>query len=189
MITEIIRDIKILLATEPYDTGHDGVHHYEVWKNCRWIVETEGLSGIDQDALDIAAWGHDLERKSETHDKLRVIMEKYGCSKEFIQKVIEIINGHSHDDDQASIEAHILFDADKIEYNSRIRWQITIQATKDNVMTQEELTHYKQAWNERMAYIPSKLHFASAKKRFQEYLDDLISWATREGIYNDGKLI
>lgn len=189
MLTEATRDLKILLSTEPFDIGHDVAHHYKVWENCMWIVDCEKIEGIDTDALQIAAWGHDLERGSQTHDKLRQVMEKHGCPEELINDTIDIINEHSHDGTQTSREAEILFDADKLEYVTVNRWSTVLQAAKDGVMTDAEITKYKNAWNKRIGYVQKGLHFACTKKKFAQNLKDYLAWGEKQGVAKDGKLV
>lgn len=182
-VEQVIGEAKRLLKTDPFDAGHDLDHHKAVVQNCLDIVRDERLS-LDMDVLLIAAWWHDYKRNDEAeNDKiLAAALIANGFDDAHIARILEIKNCHSFGNGQYSLEAKVLFDADKLEYVSILRVRKVLQAAEDGGMSRETLMKYNVAFRQRTPTIPSLLHFESTKKEFARRLDafkadyDLVVW-------------
>ncbi len=113
------------------DSAHDKEHVYRVHYTALEIAETE--SGVDFDVLITACLLHDIGRKEQFEDprlchaavgseKAIGFLEANGFDKAFCEKVRRCIFTHRfrHNDPPVSIEAKILFDADKADASGAI---------------------------------------------------------------------
>lgn len=125
-------DKKTYLLLENYmlscmnDSAHDKEHIYRVLYTALDIARTE--QNIDRDVLICACLLHDIGRKEQFEDPavchakagaekaFRFLMQN-GFSKEFSEHVSNCISSHRYrsDNPPQTIEAQILFDADKID--------------------------------------------------------------------------
>ncbi len=122
---KLVKVIKSELETKKdQSVAHRWDHILRVVKNC--IEIAKWYSNIDYDALLLAALLHDIEqpyyeKKSHAYlsaKKAKLILSNLGFSTDLINKVTKIILEHSSenpDESPSSIEAKILFDADKID--------------------------------------------------------------------------
>lgn len=176
----IVQRAKRFLVTDPFDAGHELTHHKLVVSNVQWIVEQEGLHAVDMESLLIAAWFHDYKRnQDELCDRvLSEIMTKEGYSQKEIEKVLTIKNGHSFGSDQnESLEAQILYDADKIEYvHYNPRYLLVSDAVSRGEMSKETFGKYLKAFEDRIKKVSETLHFAASRERFYDYLNDTHEW-------------
>jgi len=169
MLPELISQAKRYLAESPFDSLHASSHHQKVWENSLWIASEEGLE-VDLDALQVAAWWHDIERGSDDFNLLRQALESVGATPEFKEKVFTIIINHSFGQNQESLEAKVLYDADKLEYLSVERVENLLRDFKNGEMNQERVEYYKREWAGRIKLVRKSLHFHSSKKRFDDEL-------------------
>ena len=108
------------------DSAHDKEHVYRVLGVALHIAETE--DNADMDAVIAACLLHDIGRKEQNENpqlchaevgakKAYAFLTENGYSENFANHVAECINSHRFRGDNApqSIEAKILFDADKID--------------------------------------------------------------------------
>ncbi len=108
------------------DTAHDAEHVYRVLYGALTIAETE--AGVDYDCLVAACLLHDIGRKKQMEDSAvchaeagawmaEMFLVDIGCSKEFAGRVAACIRTHRFrkGNPPASLEAKILFDADKLD--------------------------------------------------------------------------
>lgn len=108
------------------DSAHDTEHVYRVLYAARGIARTE--HGVDEDVLDAACLLHDIGRKEQFADpaldhaevggdKAYAFLKSMGMTEEFADKVRRCIITHRFrkNDPPESIEAKILFDADKLD--------------------------------------------------------------------------
>lgn len=113
------------------DSAHDKEHIYRVLNNALAIAKTE--SGVDYDVLIAACLLHDVGRPEQFADpskchalvgseKAYAFLINNGFSEEFAEKVRLCIRTHRYRraDPPQSIEAKILFDADKLEVTGAI---------------------------------------------------------------------
>lgn len=167
MLAKVVAEAQRHLREHPFDALHSVSHARQVWKNCLWIIKREGLKDLDMEALQIAAWWHDVQRDSEKHDWLKKALSDHGSAPEFTEKVVGIINGHSFEQPQSSTESEVLYDADKLEYLSIDR-VITLAKAKNNRMIGDDrFEYYKKAWAQRIQKVRQNIHFDSVKKRFE----------------------
>lgn len=172
-------DRKIALETakewhtnEPFDAGHDWDHHQEVINNCGWIIEQEKLEDkVDLDVVLVAAAWHDFRRGANDFTVLQRELEVQGAGQDFIDNVIKTISSHSYGNSQPTLEAMILFDADKLAYVSTERIYKVLKAVQDGDMTKEVMSRYAHHFKERIPNIPQMLNFDSSKRRFSDDLD------------------
>ena len=181
-----VSEAKDRLKTDPFDAGHDYYHHLAVVTNCLDIVRDEKLA-LDIDALLIAAWWHDYKR-NEPDENDRVVtetLEKAGATEEFIKKVIEIKNSHSFGEGQVSLEAQVLYDADKLEYASVARVKHVTEAVKKGEMTAEIQDKYKKAFLARIPTVLQELHFESTKPVLIERIKELKAYARTDPLWTE----
>lgn len=109
------------------DSAHDMQHVYRVLNNALEIAKTE--DNVNMDVLMAAAILHDVGRADEKDDPMadhaitggnrayQVLTEKAGFDQPFAEHVRQCIRTHRfrRNDPPASIEAKILFDADKLD--------------------------------------------------------------------------
>lgn len=114
---------KIIDSKSDQALGHSFDHLRRVRDNALSIAKN--YPEIDKDALEAASLLHDIDqsqKNEESHAKdsaamAEKIMKDLGYDKKFIKKVSQIIVEHSTENivKKSSIEAKILFDADKID--------------------------------------------------------------------------
>lgn len=113
------------------DSAHDKEHVYRVLYNALEIAETE--TGVDYDVLITACLLHDIGRKEQFEDpalchaavgseKARVFLTENGFSEDFAHQVSHCILSHRFRKaaPPQTIEARILFDADKLDVTGAI---------------------------------------------------------------------
>ena len=160
---------RLRLTESPVDVAHDLDHHRRVWENCIWVIGQEKLEGeVDLDVLRVAAWWHDVERGSETHELMQEALKKVGMDVNWIGRVLLVINQHPFGNGQDGVEARILYDADKLEYVSVERVERVIEAIETGEMKSEVLLGYKRDFQMRLPHVPDSLNFKSTRRRFEE---------------------
>jgi hypothetical protein len=141
-----------ILSEKPHDAAHDWEHHKAVAINCLKIVDGEGLWGqVNIVNLFKAALFHDLERGSKEHDVATQALRKSGCTDENLKEVVGLINEHSFNDKQVTLEGRILWAADKIEYVSKKRAALAMEN-----LSKIELFFYIRLWEIRIKSVIAK---------------------------------
>jgi uncharacterized protein len=125
LIEHLKATIEKRIGESTQSIAHRADHLERVMQNARGIAAT--LDGVDHELLELAVLLHDVDqpagRKGE-HVALSVkaakeILDQVGCCKDRAALVLQIISEHSseHIDTlkPTSIEAKILFDADKLD--------------------------------------------------------------------------
>ncbi len=184
-IDKIFADSDRKLKENPFDCIHAEIHHDRTLDNCQTIVLREKLTGFDSDALNIAALWHDVEKGSEKHGLLRKSMQEAGANRTFIRKVVDIIDSHTFGCKQESLEAKILFDADKLEYLSIDRLQVLLTAFNSGKISPEKFNYYKKEWTGRIKTVGKSLHFSYTRRRFREELPKLRSFMKKNPLTKD----
>jgi len=105
--------------------AHRYDHSKRVCKRAADLAQKIGIEDVDLEVLKIAALLHDIDQPyydKENHverslQKAKQILLKVGYPQEKVKKVLEIIGEHSSEDERlpSSLEAKILFDADKLD--------------------------------------------------------------------------
>lgn len=126
MKTEIYEKIEGYMLQCAGDSAHDAEHIYRVLKSARKIAKTE--SGVDMDVLITACLLHDIGRPEQFKDpavchaqagaiKAEAFLRELGFDEDFTEKVCHCIRTHrfSNRVTPETIEAKILFDADKLD--------------------------------------------------------------------------
>ena len=153
---------------KPFDLAHDITHHYRVWQWCLKITEAEHLS-LNQDVLTLAAWWHDAEeRTGRVVIAVKKSLEHNNIDSQLIDQVASVIREHSFGKEQHSLEAKVLFDADKLEYVSPQRLSWFAQAVKDGFIDEKTYRRYRKDWTQRTPQIPSLLHFEFSKNEYRK---------------------
>ena len=124
------------------DSAHDAEHIYRVLYNALAIAEDE--PGVDYDILITACLLHDIGRREQFMDpglchaavgseKARKFLLEHGFCGEFAEKVAHCIATHRFrkSNQPQSIEAKILFDADKLDVTGAIGIARTLQYKAD----------------------------------------------------------
>lgn len=175
---KIILEAKKHLQEHPFDSIHALNHHRSVWNYCLRIIKKENLT-VNLDLLKIAAWWHDVERNEEECTLLRGAMTELKYQDQHINKVVEIINGHSWGKKQLCIEAKVLYDADKLEYVSSSRLFTLIEDYRKGNLTQERYDYYLKAWTGRIKSVSGKLNFDYSNILFEHKLKRFVLFSKR----------
>ena len=177
-VLKVINRAKQLLFTDAHDIAHDINHHYRVWEHCMNIIMEENLvNDIDLESLYIAAWWHDYKRGSKEYVELITELKNNDFSSLEINYTIGIMNSHSFGDaGQNTLEAKILYDADKIEYISTARWEMINLSIQFEAFPEGRVLEYYHGINERLSTVKERLYFEYSRKVFVENLRNLISY-------------
>ena len=120
------REIEKYMLSCMEDSAHDKEHIYRVLNNA--LVIAEGMQDVNYDVLITACLLHDIARPEQIKEprlchaevggeKAYVFLLHSGCSAAFADQVRDCIRTHRFrkNDQPQSIEAKILFDADKLD--------------------------------------------------------------------------
>ena len=187
--TSAINRAKELLKNKPFDVYHTFDHHQEVVKNSNEIVKAENLT-LKTELLEVAAWWHDVFKNNQKEEKLLTQeFSNIGISKIEIKVILEIISGHSFGREQQSVEAKLLYDADKIALVSIPRWEYSFRLFDQGKISKEERDKYIPEWNRRMPILKDKLNFVYSKHLFRQRHTEFVNWLTIIGRYQDHLMI
>lgn len=175
MINHLIAEAKTILRASPYDEAHAIDHHQRVWNNAKWIIRKENLQ-VDRDALCIAAWWHDVEKGKNNNHRLTNVLQQHHIPQNRIDAILAIMNQHSFEDEQTTIEGKILFDADKLEYVSLARWKRFLPMLQKNPSKKDALIAYQKALAERIIPVYRRLYFEATKQRFAKDYQQYRAW-------------
>lgn len=169
---QIIRLASEWHTREPFDAGHDWNHHQEVINNCLWIIKEENLEGkVNVGFILAAAAWHDFRRGEDDYSVMESELERLGATEEEVHSIINIISSHSFGQDQSSLEAKVLFDADKLAYVSTDRIDKVLRAVEEGEMPAEKMSRYAYHFRQRIPQIPDLLHFDCSRSRFSADLE------------------
>lgn len=131
MRTEDYRRIEGYMLRCMQDSAHDREHVYRVLYTALEIAETE--AGVDFDVLIAACLLHDVGRQAQARDPgicharagaemAEAFLRENGFGQEFSQKAAHCVRTHRFRGEEApeSLEAKILFDADKLDVTGAI---------------------------------------------------------------------
>lgn len=118
--------IENYMLSRMEDSAHDKEHVYRVLNNA--LVIADEIQGVDYDVLIAACLLHDIARPEQIREpklchaevgseKAYTFLLQSGCSVGFAEQVRDCIRTHRFrkNDQPESIEAKILFDADKLD--------------------------------------------------------------------------
>ncbi len=124
-------ELVVIVKNKLQSSSHDLSHTFRVYNNCIKIAQTEPNCIVDMDVLKAAALLHDIARPEEDmpHDGQKIdhailgaqqaqdILESLGKPTSFAQAVAAAIRTHRFRGGLVpeSMEAKILFDADKLD--------------------------------------------------------------------------
>lgn len=142
MKREIYETLEQYMLSCMEDSAHDAQHIYRVLYNALLIAKEE--EGVDHDVLLAACLLHDIGRKEQFADpalchaavgseKARVFLLQHGFAEDFADRVAHCILAHRFRkaNPPQSIEAKILFDADKLDATGAIGIARTLQFKAD----------------------------------------------------------
>ena len=175
MIDQLIADAQTFLRVSPYDEAHGLDHHQRVWNNIKWIIKQEKLL-VDREALEIAAWWHDVDKGTNNSRKLITALRHHHVPRARIETILTIIYQHSFEDTQTTIEGKILFDADKLEYVSLDRWKKFLTMLQKNPSKQDTMKAYQNAIANRIIPVYQRLYFSATKQLFANDLLQFSKW-------------
>ena len=131
MTSEAYTRIEAYMRSCMDATAHDRQHVYRVLKNARHIAE--GMPGVDMDVLETAALLHDIGRPAQLKDPAldhaevgaemaEAFLKGEGFEPAFIAAVCHCIRAHRFRKalPPETVEAKILFDADKLDVTGAI---------------------------------------------------------------------
>jgi hypothetical protein len=188
LYVKAIERAKELLTKSPFDVYHTLDHHTEVVQNIFDIVKQEKIN-CDTQLLEIAAWWHDVFKDDPRESELLTEeFSNFGLDKE-IQKISNIISGHSFSQEQQSVEAKLLYDADKIALVSIPRWRFAFNQFDLGLIPKEERDKYISEWNRRMPIMEAKLNFIYSRQIFRQKHTEFIGWLKSIDRYKNGLMI
>ena len=142
MKREIYETLEQYMLSCMEDSAHDAQHIYRVLYNALLIAKEE--EGVDHDVLLAACLLHDIGRKEQFADpmlchaavgseKARAFLLQHGFAEDFADRVAHCILAHRFRkaNPPQSIEAKILFDADKLDATGAIGIARTLQFKAD----------------------------------------------------------
>lgn len=162
-VDQLISIAKTKLKESPIDTAHGVDHHQSVFINCLEIIADHNLE-INLDLITISAWWHDLESQIGDINVLNKEMIELKFSNNQIENIIKIIKEHTFGKKQTSLEAKILYDADKIEYFNVKRIEQAIEDTENGLMELATLQRLSKSWLKRYKNVLENFHFEFSKK-------------------------
>lgn len=169
-LTSIIRSVQNKLLKNPIDLVHDINHHYRVFQEGLIIVESEKLK-IDKQLLTIVTWIHDLfDRKGKNIKAIEKFLLTEIKSTEYRFRIISIIQEHSYNKKQTTLESKVLYDADKLEYVNPYRLLWLNQIHTDRYISSNKYYRYKEEWHKKVINIIPNLHFEYTKDKYKKLL-------------------
>jgi HD superfamily phosphodiesterase len=175
---QLIDEARERLKENSFDEVHGEKHHELVWENCQKIIEEENLQA-DKEVLQVAAMWHDVERgKADETKLLKDAFIKYKVPNAFGNKVLEIIDAHSFGKNQESVEAKILFDADKLEYVNPERGRILLEEYQNGKVNKDRFDYYVKGWQNRIIAVREQIHFKYSKNLFEKRLIEFMRYAS-----------
>lgn len=160
---KIINKAKKLLKNYPINSVHDIEHHENVARNCQKIIDQEDLN-INSTNIIIAAWWHDAETQQGDTKLLQKEMKILEFDRDIITSVANIILTHTYGKKPQTIEAQVLFDADKMEYFNPERMRKALKEAKAGLLSISILEKHYLEWLERHKKILKSFKFETSKK-------------------------
>ncbi len=170
-MAQVSADARDALERDSGDAGHGVDHHKAVVRNSIRIMEEEKMDGeVDYEAVLMAGWWHDYKKGDVQSNNAAIVesMVRQGCSDEEVSRVLAVVNSHSFGQEQDSLEARVLYDADKLEYLSLNRARAALRAVKEGKYAREDLERDRDEWVRRIPYVWENLHFETTREMFVE---------------------
>ncbi|MCK9393372.1 MAG: HD domain-containing protein [Candidatus Paceibacterota bacterium] len=130
-MNEMIKKLKDIVANIPSSSDHDFEHTIRVYNLCLHLAKEE--KDVDMNVLEAAAMLHDIAREKENNDSsldhailgaemAGLILKDYGFTNAEVKNIRHCISAHRYRNDikPETIEAKILFDADKLDSTGAI---------------------------------------------------------------------
>jgi HD superfamily phosphohydrolase YqeK len=183
---EIINVAKEYLKVRPIDAAHGVDHHEAVAGNCVNIIQAERLA-VDADIVVVAAWWHDLESQQGATDLLRREMTAAGFDEREYEAVSAIIHAHTYGKRQKTIEAKILFDADKMEYFNPQRMRQAVEDARGGLLPIPTLAKHYHDWLKRHQRVLESLHFRYSRTIASQNMVPTMAEIAKMGMFLDSK--
>lgn len=159
---EIINKAKEYLGHQPVDSAHGLDHHEAVASNCFKIIQAEHLN-VNTTAVVIAAWWHDLEDQEGATDLLQKEMASAGFDEQTTKATSSIIRSHTYGKLQETIEAKVLFDADKMDYFNPERMKKAVKDAQTGFLSIPVLAKHYHVWLDRYQDVLTSFNFAYSR--------------------------
>ena len=197
-VEKVAQKAKEILESNPNQSvAHKWDHTYRVYKRAEEIAKRMKDEKIDIEALRISCLLHDIvepyDRKQD-HVELSLreaerILKEIDYPEDRIQKVLNIISEHSLESDKtpSSIEAKILFDADKLEGSGAIGIARVFSFCGQNKKTPAEaIEWYKEEIRKATPRLQTEIGRSIAQESF-EYVKSFFERYSQEeqGILQD----
>lgn len=171
---EIINKAQEYLRRQPVDFVHDLDHHEAVANNCIKIIQAEHLN-VNPTIVIIAAWWHDLESKEGATDLLQKEMVSARFDEQTIKATTAIVHSHTYGEQQATTEAKVLFDADKLEYFNPERMKKAVNDAQMGLLPIPVLAKHYRLWLERYENVLNSFNFKYSRELAQQNLADTLA--------------
>lgn len=155
---DAISKAKQHLEANPIDAAHDLDHHQQVAQNCLAIINAHQLV-VDPQLVEIAAWWHDVESQQGATSLLTSELKKTGLTTLEIEQIAQIVESHTFGAQPTTLEAKILYDADKMEYFNPHRLTKALVDAQNGSLPVETLKKHYLAWLERFQTVLDSFNF------------------------------
>lgn len=182
----LLQQAKRILQETPYDVAHDFSHHERVWENAQAIAKAIH-ENVNQEALQLACFWHDvtLGSKDQTEDRtqhieetleyLKKLMKEQSVDEILQKKVVQAIEQHEFTTrKQTSIEAKVLFDADKLDAFHKKRYTALLEAQKNKQFSKMKLFLMVQAAKLWLRTARNRYHFDISREMHDERIESLL---------------
>lgn len=182
----IIESARIKIESVNPDALHDWDHHQAVLNAVVLLTQREQLeASIDLCALKIASAWHDFEKAGLKKEEIEEVISFLDAPEDLTEKVFQIITEHNYTGKPQSLEAKLLWDADKLEYLNPKRLVKRGKELQEGKISIHRYWETIEIWQNRIGEIYQKLHFNSSKEIFTDKLNRLIELSKDSPILQD----
>ncbi|MBI4009373.1 hypothetical protein HY357_04005 [Candidatus Roizmanbacteria bacterium] len=182
----VIDRARSRLIANPIDTTHDIEHHRNVAENCQKIIDEERLN-VNSENIIIAAWWHDVETQQGATGLLQKEMQTLGFGQEDIKSVSDMVRTHTFGGKLKTVEAQVLFDADKMEYFNPERMRRALEDAKNGLLPTTILDRHYFEWLERYKEILELFNFETSKRIAFQNLPSTLNEIKKIGLFLKGE--
>ncbi len=175
--------LEYVLEHVPRNGSHGLNHILRVWK---FGMELGKKLGANLEILEPALLLHDIIRTPETENvhaslsarEARKILPRFGYTDEEVEQIVHCIRNHSDSEEGSpeSLEAKILYDADKVDGLGPEGVKRVIALAKEKGMDLETSARW---YKERIETALAKLHFPESRELAKRRLDYSLAWIER----------
>ncbi len=175
--------LDYVLEHVPRNGSHGLNHILKVWK---FGMELGRKLRADLEILEPALLLHDIIRTPETEsvhatlsaEKANEILPRFGYTEDEVEQIVYCIRNHSDSEegDPESLEAKILYDADKVDGIGPEGVRRVIALAREKGTSLKDAARW---YKERIETALAKLHFPESRELAKEKLEFSLEWIER----------